>query len=922
MREKIGSLASLLICAVATCAQTVCPPPPAIQPILPSRNIFTDPQESDLGDAMAESSRREFHVVDDSALSAHLRDVAGQLLPYLPPNHFRFHFSLMDIPEMNAFSLAGGRVFVSRKLVAFARSDDELAGVLAHEIGHIVTHQSAIQMTRRLRDVLGVTQVGDRADIFDKYQRLLESWRRKPGAQGKEKEEEDQYVADQVALYVMVRAGYNPQSFIDFWDRFSQLHGKTGNWLSDFFGTTKPEQKRLREMLKSLSAMPPVCSSTPAVNRAGDFQKWQADVVAYRTTAAPEESLPGVVFRQTLALPLRPDISNLRFSPDGKLVLAQDDGGIHVLKRGPLSLLFFIEAPDANKAFFSPDSRSVILYTPSLRVEVWDVSEQKRISVHEIVLRAPCLQDLLSPDGRILACLDRNFTFSLINVSTGEPLITKKDYFHPDFGFLLATLGMLLSEDETPTQRFSIVNMAFSPDGHYLLCGEGSNGNLGYDLIALREMSLPGSLKEAIHGHFAFVGNNRLAATNQSDPRKSPIYSFPLGQRIAEYRGSRWTDLGSVTLGNYVMASPLKDAPIGVVNLDTNTLSTMSHPAVDIYDGVVLYERDNGQVSLGDLKTMKVKASFLLVQSRLGALRTVAVSPDFNWLALSTRTRGGLWDLQHNIRVQLMHEFTGSGFDSNDSLIADFPKFEKRERSLAQIDVWGKGHVLREIKQELSYQSGLLFVERTPASDKSAERKNWDVDVRDVISNARIWSRHFPKEVPRMALDAANGTALLDWPVENSAARDELRQFSELKSKAENDDHLLEFVDLHTNALLGKLLVKTNKGSVHMKDSVAAGNWAAMEVRGDRVLTYSFRSGTEVGHVFGTAPLISAVSDQLVVTVANDEIQTYDLATTTLDRHYKFPTAVAFKQFSADGKRLFVLTGDQTVYILDLTTLQ
>jgi predicted Zn-dependent protease len=144
-----------------SCAQTVCPPPPAIQPIPLSRNIFTDPQESDLGDAMAESTSRELRVVDDDALAAHLREVAEQLLPYLPPNHFRFHLSLMDIPEMNAFSFAGGRVFVSRKLVAFARNDDEIAGVLAHEFGHIVTHQSAIRMTQRLHDVLGISQVGD-----------------------------------------------------------------------------------------------------------------------------------------------------------------------------------------------------------------------------------------------------------------------------------------------------------------------------------------------------------------------------------------------------------------------------------------------------------------------------------------------------------------------------------------------------------------------------------------------------------------------------------------------------------------------------------------------------------------------------------------------------------------------------------------
>jgi WD40 repeat protein len=920
MPRNGGFLASFLIWAVAACAQTVCPPPPAIQPISPLRNIFTDAQESDLGDAMAESSIRELQEVDNEVLSAHLVEVAGQLLPYLPPNQFRFRFSLMDFPEMNAFSFAGGRVFVSRKLVAFARSDDEIAGVLAHELGHIITHQSAIKMTRRMRDVLGITQVGNRADIFDKYQRLLESWRRKPGP--REKEEEDQYVADQVALYVMMRAGFKPQAFIEFWDRFNEVHGKTGNWLSDFFGTTKPEQKRLREMLRSLSAMPPGCSSTPPVALTGDFQKWQSEVVGYRATAAGE-SLPGLVFRQTLALPLRPDITNLRFSPDGNLVLAQDDGGIHVLKRDPLSLLFFIDAPDANKAFFSPDSRSVVFYTPSLRVEVWDVAKQKRTSVHEMVLREPCLQDLLSPDGRTLACLDAKFTFLLIDVSTGDTLLTKKEYFRPDFMSLFWMLTLLLREDETTTlPRFSFVNMAFSPDAHYFLCGMSPNGNLGYDLAAHREMALPGSLKEATHAHFAFVGNERLASTNVSSPKKSAIYRFPSGEKAGEYLGGTSVDLAPVTRGDYLVVSPLKDAPIGIFNLDTNQLSSLSHPAADIYDGLLLYERDNGELALGDIKAMKGKAAFRLVQSRLGTLRTVAVSPDFNWLALSTRNRGALWDLSHNIRIQLFHGFTGSGFDRNNSLIADFPKGGDRKRSMLQIDVMGNGRVLREIKQELSYQQGVFLVERTPASDKSSERKNWNVEVRDAATDAPIWSRRFPKEVPRLALDPVASTVLLEWPVDTVAAREELRQFPELKSRSENDDYLLEFVDLRTNALLGKLLVKTNKGSVRIRDFAAAGDWAAIEVRGDRVLTYSFRSGSEVGHVFGTDPLLSTATNQFAVTTPNGEVETYSLTTTTLLRHYRFPIPVAFKQFSSDGKRLFVLTRDQTAYVLDLADLR
>ena len=83
----------------------------------------------------------------------------------------------------------------------------------------------------------------------------MENAARKP-SRSERNEDKEQYVADQVALYAMARAGYAPHAYVDLWDRFQQTHGKTGSWFSDFFGTTKPSQRRLREMAKDVQAMP------------------------------------------------------------------------------------------------------------------------------------------------------------------------------------------------------------------------------------------------------------------------------------------------------------------------------------------------------------------------------------------------------------------------------------------------------------------------------------------------------------------------------------------------------------------------------------------------------------------------------------------------------------------------------------------
>ena len=72
-------------------------------------------------------------------------------------------------------------------------------------------------------------------------------------------EEREQVQADTVALYLAARGGYSTQAFTDVFDRIADTKGKTGSFWSDFFGTTKPDSKRLRQIIKNTPAMPQSC---------------------------------------------------------------------------------------------------------------------------------------------------------------------------------------------------------------------------------------------------------------------------------------------------------------------------------------------------------------------------------------------------------------------------------------------------------------------------------------------------------------------------------------------------------------------------------------------------------------------------------------------------------------------------------------
>ena len=905
------ALAFLWFFTAALTAQQGCPQPPALERPA-GKNIFTDLQEIDLGDAMADDLAREFTLIDDPALTVHLAELGGRLAGYLPPNHLRFRFFLIELPEVNAFSLSGGRIYVARKMVALTRSDDELAGVLAHEMGHIVTHQHAIRMTRILKQVLGVTQIGDRADIYDKFQQLLENEQRRPSPISGEGDE-DQYIADQVALFAMARAGFAPQAYVDLWDRFNATHGNAGNWFTDLLGHTKPEQKRLRELLKSVSAMPAECARI-ARSSTAEFEAWQAQVIA-SSSATHAESLPGLLVRQKLALPLRPDINNLRFSPDGKYVLAQDDGGVHVLSRDPFQLLFFIEAPDADKAQFSPDSKSVVFKSPSLRVETWNLATQKRTSVHEVLLRAGCLQSELSPDGQYLACLDKEFALELVEVASGKELASKKDFFQVR-SLVYWFLFMLELEENA---NLHLAHLGFSPDGRYFLAGT-LNTDFAYDLGGKHEARLPSSIRNITHGEFTFVDNERVLGLNSWNPVKSPMLKFPGGERLEEFVLAYDLKLAPTAQGRYVALGPLKSGKRGFMDTSTGKLHGIcKEDAGDIYDNTVVFEEIDGRIVLIELASGKTLARVELAQSHLGDSRAIEVSPDFNWLAASTESRGAVWDLSRNARVQYVRGFTEGWFGDDDRFYADFPQRDKQERAVVELSQKGGTSPVFSIGELLASQEGPYLLVRTPSRDNPYQRKNWTYELRDFRTKTTIWTRHFPQEPPSLAWTPDRKAVLMGWPVTSGAAHDELKAFPDLKSSAEKEDMFYELVDVKDDAVRSRLLVKTNKYSFRVKSAKVDGDWAAFEVSGDRVLTYCLASGREQGHVFGHAPAISSRGGVYAASIGDDEVKVYGLADSELRRSYKFPVSIAYKKFSSDGKRLFVLTRDQTAYVLDLT---
>src|SRR6185295_15327640 len=249
-----------------------------------------------LGELNSQRMASETRYIQDEKLTAYVKDIGERLVRHLPPTGLKFQFFIIDIPDANAFNTPGGYIFISRKLIAFTKTEDELAGVMAHELGHAAVRHAASDMSELFKKILNVTQLGDRKDITDKYNLLIERERTKSVSRSSDHESEQQLEADRIGLFAMVAAGYDPNAFPGFFARLVEEKAKSGNWFTNIFGKSTPGEKRLREMIKATEQLPVPCRENRAANASEEYLKWQAEVVSFRQSDIAEE-LPGLLWK-------------------------------------------------------------------------------------------------------------------------------------------------------------------------------------------------------------------------------------------------------------------------------------------------------------------------------------------------------------------------------------------------------------------------------------------------------------------------------------------------------------------------------------------------------------------------------------------------------------------------------------------------
>jgi beta-barrel assembly-enhancing protease len=213
---------------------------------------ITDEEEIEIGKEIAVEVEREFGIYRNAGQSARVTSIGQAIVPFSDRPHLPYTFTLLDTDEINAFAVPGGFIYVTRGMLDFVENDDELAGVIGHEIAHVARRHGAqqlealalvaaaakllLQAEPRMEDIYQ-TEEGELAAKMTAVL-LLTGWSR-----------QNEFEADEYGTIYMAHGGYNPQAVITLFNRMERTFPEGGsNPASHLLSTHPPFAHRVQRV--------------------------------------------------------------------------------------------------------------------------------------------------------------------------------------------------------------------------------------------------------------------------------------------------------------------------------------------------------------------------------------------------------------------------------------------------------------------------------------------------------------------------------------------------------------------------------------------------------------------------------------------------------------------------------------------------
>jgi predicted Zn-dependent protease len=220
-------------------------------------NLISEQEELQMGAQFAKQLETELKFVNDPETNAYIDRLGQSIAKASQRNNIPYHFFVVDTDEVNAFAVPGGYLYVHRGLIEAAANESELAGVMGHEIGHIVGRHSARQMSQQYGiSILAGLALGQNPNMLAELTAQILA----NGAMmsySREMESE----ADGYGVQELYDAGIDPNGLPSFFDKLRAMEeqqGGGGNSAVDKYFSSHPNTAERAANTRALIAkLPP-----------------------------------------------------------------------------------------------------------------------------------------------------------------------------------------------------------------------------------------------------------------------------------------------------------------------------------------------------------------------------------------------------------------------------------------------------------------------------------------------------------------------------------------------------------------------------------------------------------------------------------------------------------------------------------------
>ena len=207
--------------------------------ITPPDNKYTPAEDVELGRNAAEEVEQQLPLLRDREVTSFVSETGRRLVDAIPEelrhSEFRYAFQVVNVKEINAFALPGGPMYVNRGMIAAAKTEGEVAGVMAHELSHVVLRHGTAQATKATKYEIGTLLGAVVGSIIggNVGSAVAQGTQFGLGTAFLRFSREFERQADLLGSHIMAAAGYSPTEMASMFKTIEEQGGSGGpQWLS------------------------------------------------------------------------------------------------------------------------------------------------------------------------------------------------------------------------------------------------------------------------------------------------------------------------------------------------------------------------------------------------------------------------------------------------------------------------------------------------------------------------------------------------------------------------------------------------------------------------------------------------------------------------------------------------------------------